>query len=375
MWCRHCQQDVPGIITGGEEAYSCPRCSETLADPTIPAFRVDAAHASLSPSVTARSSRLVLSRLAPVFDPWEVDETLRSAAVVLGIEGTENTDLSSDLSQPSFQATSGTVEEPQTIAVAATPRQPVFQSTVAAVEENQVTEVPEVRLQSMREVAFKHVEIAETIEMPVILPGPVPECTPPSARKNEQPPGFETPVRGLTPQATAIAFQEGDGPRDNSGQSPGNASVAAGKQSLSCDNPPDYMTPEEGTESKAAAVVQLLHGSELRKEDCNGPHVATTPQLADRSERELDARDEIYPARQTDGLIAAVERFQSRMILPALAWITTFLGTMALVCGGALLVWSQVVHRPELWPIGQPIALGGAFVLVLGLALQWDRSS
>ena len=57
------------------------------------------------------------------------------------------------------------------------------------------------------------------------------------------------------------------------------------------------------------------------------------------------------------------------MVCSALAWITTFLGTMALVCEALCSSGPKWIHRAS-WPIGQPIALGGDFVLVLGLALQ-----
>jgi hypothetical protein len=267
---------------------------------------------------------LVLSRLAPAFDSWEVDETLRRAAVVLGIEGTENADLSLGPTRPPFQATSGIVEEPQTIAVAATPPQPAIQSAAAVVTENPPAEVPETRPQSADTAAFKHIEVAETIELPVIRPQPMPEDT-------------------------AVATAESE-------------------PSSGC------VTPEPAAESKTAAAEPLRCSEPPREEHSDLP-VAATSQPVDPFERTADLQDEIYPIRQAGGFIAAVERFQGRMVLPALAWITTFLGTMALVCGGALLLWSQIVHRAELWPIGQPIALGGAFVLVLGLALQWDRAS
>ena len=48
------------------------------------------------------------------------------------------------------------------------------------------------------------------------------------------------------------------------------------------------------------------------------------------------------------------------------------LGTMALVCGGVLLVWSVVTGRTQLWTIGMPVALCGQIVLLVGLILQLD---
>ncbi len=46
---------------------------------------------------------------------------------------------------------------------------------------------------------------------------------------------------------------------------------------------------------------------------------------------------------------------------------------MALVCGGVLAGWSILGGRADLWGLGVPIALGGQFVLLLGLVLQLDR--
>jgi hypothetical protein len=73
------------------------------------------------------------------------------------------------------------------------------------------------------------------------------------------------------------------------------------------------------------------------------------------------------------GMLRKVETVQSQGILPALTWLAMLLGTMAIVCGGVLVAWSWLGERPELWRIGQPVALGGVCSLVLGLALQLDR--
>ena len=49
------------------------------------------------------------------------------------------------------------------------------------------------------------------------------------------------------------------------------------------------------------------------------------------------------------------------------------LGLMAFACGVALLVWSFVERRDELWSLGLPIAVGGQVGLLLGLVLQLER--
>ncbi len=56
-----------------------------------------------------------------------------------------------------------------------------------------------------------------------------------------------------------------------------------------------------------------------------------------------------------------------------LAWALLSLGLMAFACGVALLVWSFVERRDELWSLGLPIAVGGQVGLLLGLVLQLER--
>jgi hypothetical protein len=55
------------------------------------------------------------------------------------------------------------------------------------------------------------------------------------------------------------------------------------------------------------------------------------------------------------------------------AWVIVSLGTMSLVCGGALLVWSLATGRQELWNVGLPAAVAGQIALLAGLVLQIDR--
>ncbi len=78
--------------------------------------------------------------------------------------------------------------------------------------------------------------------------------------------------------------------------------------------------------------------------------------------------------RRSRGVVRAVEEFQSQGVLPVLTWIALLLGTMTVVCGGSLVFWSWLADRPELWRVGQPIALGGVCALVAALALYVDRA-
>jgi hypothetical protein len=78
--------------------------------------------------------------------------------------------------------------------------------------------------------------------------------------------------------------------------------------------------------------------------------------------------------RRSGRVVQAVEEFQSQGVLPVLTWMALLLGTMTVVCGGSLVFWSWVADRPELWRVGQPIALGGVCALVAALALYVDRA-
>ncbi|MGD9721528.1 MAG: hypothetical protein AB7O59_06430 [Pirellulales bacterium] len=56
-----------------------------------------------------------------------------------------------------------------------------------------------------------------------------------------------------------------------------------------------------------------------------------------------------------------------------LAWCMLLLGLMAFSCGTALLVYSALEARDDLWTLGLPIAIGGQVGLFLGLVLQLER--
>jgi len=103
MWCTNCQQDVPGILADGSEEYCCPRCGQALSATAVPFRRVDRGRPNL-PLPTDRPSRLLVSRLAPLADAWETDETLRRSARVLGIG--ENEDSASSRASYSPATTS-----------------------------------------------------------------------------------------------------------------------------------------------------------------------------------------------------------------------------------------------------------------------------
>jgi len=56
----------------------------------------------------------------------------------------------------------------------------------------------------------------------------------------------------------------------------------------------------------------------------------------------------------------------------ALAWSILSLGLVAFIFGGALLAWSFVASRGDLWAWGMPLTLGGQALLLIGVVLQLD---
>ena len=50
-----------------------------------------------------------------------------------------------------------------------------------------------------------------------------------------------------------------------------------------------------------------------------------------------------------------------------LAWLFLSLGLMAFACGSAMLVWSVMEAREELWSYGIPLVLGGQGAVIFGL--------
>lgn len=50
-----------------------------------------------------------------------------------------------------------------------------------------------------------------------------------------------------------------------------------------------------------------------------------------------------------------------------LAWLFLSLGLMAFACGAAMLIWSVVDGREELWSFGIPLVLGGQGAIIFGL--------
>jgi hypothetical protein len=87
--------------------------------------------------------------------------------------------------------------------------------------------------------------------------------------------------------------------------------------------------------------------------------------------RQNDPDDDIAPAADTtSGRKAACKTTSGGGGF--LSWSLSGLGLSGLVCGCALLVWSLVSQRDELWTMGLPIALVSQVILVCGVLLRRD---
>jgi hypothetical protein len=82
MWCKMCQQDVPGLPAATPGAYSCPRCKAVLRDgETSP---VDETRTEQAPPQTASCPSEPVP--APDYDGWELEERLRHVERLLKLD-------------------------------------------------------------------------------------------------------------------------------------------------------------------------------------------------------------------------------------------------------------------------------------------------
>ncbi len=65
-------------------------------------------------------------------------------------------------------------------------------------------------------------------------------------------------------------------------------------------------------------------------------------------------------------------RSRRRPVGTVLAWSVLSLGLVAFVFGGALLAWSFIATRGDLWCWGMPLTLVGQALLLVGVVLQID---
>ncbi len=133
-----------------------------------------------------------------------------------------------------------------------------------------------------------------------------------------------------------------------------------------------------------------------------GPSIAKPPPTSDYDEWEMEERlrhlDRVYarnplsgplsrsgtPQFRIDSQHPPVPREQPVRVRPAEArpsWLARLgrlglgLGLAITVCGACLMIWAHHGGRPDLMPIGVPIAVAGLVLLLVGLVFQFDEAT
>ena len=88
MWCRQCQQDVPGIGCANTGDYSCPRCGviiSTPADPPLAEPSSDRADSEARSPSAGKTAPPLGPEPPPCYDGWELEEQLRHIERILAV--------------------------------------------------------------------------------------------------------------------------------------------------------------------------------------------------------------------------------------------------------------------------------------------------
>jgi hypothetical protein len=145
--------------------------------------------------------------------------------------------------------------------------------------------------------------------------------------------------------------------------------VAAGADSGEPPDVPDFEDWELSQELRQ--IERILRVPELRRAERNKEDEAAYRREAMRLDRQHAAQTAWPPPPRPQ---PQAPRPAARPRQPSFfGWLCVALGTTALVCGGVLCGWAWLGHRPGLWSIGLPTAIGGQVALVLGLVLQLRR--
>ena len=115
--------------------------------------------------------------------------------------------------------------------------------------------------------------------------------------------------------------------------------------------------------SPLLAHLRSLHGT-LERASCR--------ELALCRRRSMVGWRSTGPTRRRP-LSAAAAPSETNRRWGGVAWFVVSVGLTALACGAALLLWSMIATRPELWTLGLPIAVAGQITLLLGFVLQLER--
>lgn len=89
MWCTSCQQDVAGVQTPDTGQFVCPRCKGGLWDPMRPippSARLPDPEEPATAKPSSQPAEFTGPREPASLDTWELDEQLRHAARLLGLD-------------------------------------------------------------------------------------------------------------------------------------------------------------------------------------------------------------------------------------------------------------------------------------------------
>ncbi len=82
---------------------------------------------------------------------------------------------------------------------------------------------------------------------------------------------------------------------------------------------------------------------------------------------------QVAPNPQVTTRQQTVVQTPTRQFTAPIAWLLVAVGQGVFSCGAALLVWSHVLGRPDIWEIGLVLTPGGLFAITLGLLLRLER--
>jgi DNA-directed RNA polymerase subunit RPC12/RpoP len=127
------------------------------------------------------------------------------------------------------------------------------------------------------------------------------------------------------------------------------------------------------SEEDIRAAEHLVH----RIKGQTGPKVAEDPQQSATNGYHdtvgpWHTQPKSLPSRRAADTRPAGRPPEPKYRVSRIAVFTATVGTMALLCGGGLLVWGYASGRNDLWSLGLPLTFGGQAALLLGIFLQVD---
>ncbi len=125
-------------------------------------------------------------------------------------------------------------------------------------------------------------------------------------------------------------------------------------------------------EAELRGVQRLLCSLKSRSTDVAEALKLPTPHIAPKQWKKSGSYAASNNDNQSDSDGSSRQAVEAPSRTQVAAWAILSIGLAVFACGAVLLGWSLVAKRPDLWPIGMPLALIGQAGLILGLILQLD---